>query len=186
MVDSGLHTAEVNREKLLGSWWFLAVLFGAPFGVVMGLFGAHRRHESGLAVGLTAGVIGGVFFGLAMSWITRRQRQAWERRTAAFTAGLTAEGRTSAIRAARRGRVPADPAIRAAVAGLTRDQLEQSVSQRGKNLAIFGGIGLLELVMAMTSSPWFWLAVVMFAALFVAQLLQSKTLHRRLARLAAA
>lgn len=184
--DFGLHTAAVNREKLLRSWWFQAVLFGVPFGVLMGLLGPYRRHGSGLAAGLITGVIAGVLFGLAMGWFTRRQRLAWERRTAAFTAGLTAEGRTLAMRAARRGRVPADPAIRAAVAGLTRDQLEQSISQRGKNLAIFGGIGFLELVMAVTSSRWFWLAVLMFAAFFVVQLRQPRALHRRLARLDAA
>ncbi|MDQ2738755.1 MAG: hypothetical protein M3Y35_09130, partial [Actinomycetota bacterium] len=48
---------------------------------------------------------------------------------------------------------PDDPAIRAAAAGLTEDRLEQSISQRSKNLAIFAVIGLLELVMALTSSP---------------------------------
>ena len=90
LFDLPLHTAAVNREKLLGSWWFLAALFGVPFGVLMGLFMAHRRHGSGLAAGLTAGVISGVLFGLAMAWVTRRQRLAWQQRTAPFTAGLSA------------------------------------------------------------------------------------------------
>ncbi len=117
-----------------------------------------------------------------MGWGTRRQPVAREQRTA----GLTAERRTLAVRASRRGPVPDDPAIRAAAAGVTEDQLEQSISQRSKNLAIFAVIGLLELVMALTSSPWYWVATLMFAALFVAQLKEPRTLRRRLALLSAA
>jgi len=80
----------------------------------------------------------------AMGRGTRRQQVAREQRTAAFTAGLTAERRTLAVRASRRGPVPDDPAIRAAAVGVTEDRLEQSISQRSKNLAIFAVIGLLE------------------------------------------
>lgn len=87
------------------------------------------------------------------------------------------------MRASRRGPIPDDPATRAAAAALTRYQLEQSTGQRNKNLAIFGAFGLLELVQAVTSSPWWWLAVLMFAALIVAQLQQPLTLRRRLALL---
>lgn len=90
------------------------------------------------------------------------------------------------MRASRRGPVPDDPATRAAAAGLARDQLEQSISQRSKNLTIFGVIGLLELVMALTSSRWYWLAVLVFAAVSVAQLRQPQNLRRRLARLSPA
>lgn len=67
--------------------------------------------------------------------------------------------------------------------GLTRDQLEQSINQRSKNLTIFGVIGVLELVMALTSLRWYWLAVLMFAAVSVAQLRQPQALRRRLALL---
>lgn len=122
-----------------------------PFGVVTGLFAAHRGHGSGVADGLITGSIGGVLFGLAMGWVTRRQQVVREQRTAAFTAGLTAERRTLVERASRRGPVPDDPAIRAAAVSLTPDQLEQSISNHSKNLAVFGVIGLLELVMALTS-----------------------------------
>ncbi len=182
----GLHTVEVERGKLLKLWWVQAVIFGVQFGVVTGLFAAHRGHGSSVADGLITGSIGGVVFGLAMGWGTRRQQVAREQRTAAFTAGLTAERRMLAVRASRRGPVPDDPAIRAAAAGLTEDRLEQSISQRSKNLAIFGVIGLLELASALTSSPWYWVAALIFTALFVAQLRQPRTLRRRLALLSAA
>ncbi len=175
----------MNRGKVRNTGWSRALLSGVPFGVLTGLFAAHR-HGYDVADGLITGTFSGILFGLLMSVVTGRQQAAREQRTAAFTAGLTAPDRALAVRASRHGSVPGDPVIRAAAAGLTRDQLEQSISQRSKNLAIFGGIGLLELVMALASSPWYWLAVLMFAALFVAQLRQPRSLHRRLARLDAA
>jgi len=132
------HTFEVNRDKIRDLWWVQAMLFGVVFGVVMGLFAAHQSHGSGVADGLVTGSIGGVVFGLAMGWGTRRQQVAREQRTAAVTAGLTAERRTQALRVSRRGPIPDDPAIRAAAAGLARDQLGQSISHRSENLTIFG------------------------------------------------
>ena len=90
------------------------------------------------------------------------------------------------MRASRRGPVPDDPATRAAAAGFTRDQLEQLMSQRSKNLTVIGVLGLLELVLAVTSSPWWWLLVLVWAWLFVAQLRQPQNLRRRLAQLNAA
>lgn len=174
------HTFEVNRDKIFNLWWVQAMLLGVVFGVVMGLFAAHQSRGSGVAAGLVTGSIGGVLFGLVMGWVTRRQLVARDRRTAAVTAGLTAERRTQALRASRRGPVPDDPAIRAAAAGLTRDQLEQSISYRSKNIAIFGVIGLLELVvLALTSSRWYWPAVLMFAAVIVTQWRQPQALRRQ-------
>ncbi len=87
------------------------------------------------------------------------------------------------MRASRRGPVPDDAATRAAAAALTRYQLEQTTTQRNKNVAIFGAVGVLELVLALTSSPWWWLAVLMFVALIVAQSREPRTLRRRLALL---
>lgn len=161
------------------------MLYGVPFGVLMGLFGAYR-HGHDAVDGLVTGIFSGVLFGLAMSWLTARQQAARDRRTAPFTAGLTAQGRTLAMRASHRGPVPDDPAIRAAAAALARDQLEQTTSQRGRNLAGLAAFTVLELVQALTSSPWFWLAVLLFAGFFVALLRQPRALHRRLSRLNAA
>jgi len=172
----------VDRDKIFNLWWVRVLTSGVPFGVVMGLFAAHR-HGSDAADGLINGAVSGVLFGVFMAWATRRQQVAREQRTAVFTGGLTPERRAMAVRASRRGPVPDDAAIRTAAVGLARDQLEQSISQRSKNLTIFGVIGLLELVMALTSSRWYWLAVLMFAAVSVAQLRQPQALRRRLALL---
>lgn len=177
-----MHTPEVDRDKIFNLWWVRVLTSGVPFGVLMGLFAAHR-HGSDVVDGLITGTVSGVLFGWFMSWATRRQEVAREQRTAAFTGRLILEHRALAVRASRRGPVPDDPAIRAAAAALTRDQLGQSISQRSKNIAIFGVIGLLELVLALTSSRWYWLAVLMFAALIVAQLRQPQALRRRLALL---
>ncbi len=177
------HTFEVNRDKIRDLWWVQAMLSGVVFGVVMGLFAAEQSHGFGVAAGLVAGSIGGVLFGLVVAWVIRRQLVARDRRTAAVTAGLTAERRIQALRASRRGPVPGDPAIRAAAAGLTHDDLEQSISHRSKNLTSFSIIGLLDLVLALTSSRWYWPAVLMFAAVIVAQLRQPQALRRRLALL---
>jgi len=179
----GCILSKVNRGKIGNVWWRRALLYGVPFGIVIGLFAAHRGHGSGLADGLINGIFSGALFGLAMGWLTRRQQAAREQRTAAFTAGLTAQHRTLAVRASRRGPIPDDPAIRAAAARLTRDQLERTTSQRNRNLAGLAAFTLLELVQALISSPWFWLGVLLFAVAIVAQLRQPRTLHRRLAQL---
>lgn len=151
------------------------MLYGVPFGFLMGLSAAHQ--------GLITGIFTGAAFGLAMNWLTQRQQAAREQRTAAFTAGLPLQDRTLALRASRRGPIPDDPATRAAAAALTRYQLERTTSQRTKNLVGLGAFALLELAQALTSSPWFWLGVLLFAALIVAQLREPQTLHRRLAQL---
>lgn len=57
----------MDRDKLLKLWWVRALIFGVPFGVVMGLFAAHRGHGSGVADGLINGTISGALFGLAMA-----------------------------------------------------------------------------------------------------------------------
>lgn len=160
------------------------MLYGVPFGVLMGLFAAYRRGAD-VVDGLVTGIVSGVLFGVWMSVVAGRQQAARARRTAPFTAGLTAQGRALAVRASRRGPVPGDSAVRAAAA-LARDQLEQTTSQRGRNLAGMAAFTVLELVMALTSSPWFWLAVLLFAGFFVALLRQPRALVRRLSRLDAA
>lgn len=161
------------------------MLYGVPFGVLMGLFAAYRRHGSNVVAGLIVGIISGVLFGVLMTAVTRRQQAARDQRTAAFTAGLTAQSRKSAMRASRRGPVPGDPATRAAAAALTRDRLEQSISQRRRSLTGFSVLALLQLVQALTSSPWFWLGVLLFATSIVAQLREPRKLRRRLSRLTA-
>ena len=153
-----------------------------PFGVLTGLSDAHRRGNHGVD-GWITGTVSGVLFGVFMSVIAGRQQAAREQRTAVFTAGLSAPDRALAVRASRRGPIPDDPAICAAAARLTRDRLEQSIRQRGRNLAGLAVFAVLELVEVVTSSRWYWLAVLMFAASFVAQLRQPGTLHRRLSQL---
>ena len=77
--------------KFLDRWWGRGLLYGALFGVGMGLFDPDGR-DSAVQRLLTA-VIGGVVFGLGMGWGTQRQWAARRQRTAAFTAGLTDERR---------------------------------------------------------------------------------------------
>ena len=175
----------MNWGGIRSTWWFRALLYGVPFGVAAALLAVHRGHPSGIENWLINGVFSGVLFGLLMGWATRRQQAAREQRTAAFTAGLTAQDRTLAVRASRRGPIPDDPATRAAAAALTEDQLERTTSQRNWNLAGLGVFVVLELVQALTSSPWFWLAVLLFAAAIVVQLRAPRTLRRRLAQLTA-
>lgn len=111
------------------------MLYGGPFGVLMGSLGAHRTHRFDAVEGLITVVFTGVLFELAMGWMTQRQRAAREQRTAAFTAGLTARSRTMALRASWRGPIPEDPATRAAAAAMFRYQLERTTSQRSRSLS---------------------------------------------------
>ncbi len=166
----------MNRDKIFDLWLVRVLLYGVPFGVFMGVFTTDRGH---VASGWVSSIVAGVLFGLVMGSAHRRQQLAREQRTA----GLTTQNRTLAVRASRCGPIPGDPATRAAAAALTRDLLEQITSQRGKNLAVFGAFILLALVQALTSSPWFWLGVLVFAAAVVVQLREPRKLHRRLAQL---
>jgi len=50
----------VNRDKIFNLWWAKVLMIGVPFGVVMGLFAAHRGRGSGVADGLVTGVVAGL------------------------------------------------------------------------------------------------------------------------------
>ncbi len=168
----------MTRGKVLERWWGRALVYGVPFGVVMGLFDPDGRDS--LLERLVTGVIAGVGFGLLMGWATQRQLVARRQRTAAFTAGLTEQGLRSAERASRKGPVPNDPAVNAAAAALARFQLEEITRHRNQVLVIFGVGTLAGAVFAVTGSPWWWLCVLVFAAMIALQLLQPRMLRKRL------
>lgn len=173
----------MNRDSLSKSWWVRVLTSAVPFGVVVGLTFAHRASGWSLSDGLIGGIGGGLLFGLLMAWSHSRHQLLREQRAAVFTAGLTPQHRIVAVRASRGGPIPEDSATRAVAAGLIRDRLERSDGQRSRAVLFFSVVGVLELVLALTSSRWFWLAVALFAWLILTVLQQPHKLRRRLAQL---
>ena len=173
----------MDRNSLGNSWWVRVSTSALPFGVVVGLIFAHRANGWNLADGLIGGVGGGLLFGLLMAWSHRRHQLLREQRADVFTAGLPPQHRVLAVRASRGGPIPEDRATRAVAASLVRDRLERTDGQRGRAVLFFAVVGVLELVLALTSSPWFWLAVALFVWLILTVLQQPHKLRRRLAQL---
>jgi hypothetical protein len=99
--------------------WAWVPLMGVPFGAAMGISSKSDGGSTGFAV--VSGVLLGLVFGLAMTFVLRRQRlllvEALGRETPKAV-------RLSAGRALRRGPAPADPEVRSAAIRLAERQLE--------------------------------------------------------------
>ncbi|GAB3914100.1 hypothetical protein GCM10011575_18530 [Microlunatus endophyticus] len=155
--------------------WFLAVvyglLFGLPFGLLMGL----QEHDS--VVGLIDGVIGGAFFGPAMT-LTLGPIQSG---LLASAGSLPPEERLAAVRAASRSPRPTDPP--AVITGARRVVEYRLGEVRRQQLAVFGFLGafiLLGLAAAVLESGWWFLVVGFWVIQGVLRLILPSRLRRRL------
>ncbi|WP_432946492.1 hypothetical protein ACQPXM_08375 [Kribbella sp. CA-253562] len=166
--------------------WVAGTVAGVMYGVLFAL-GTHYLGDVGWTAALIMGGIGAPFFGVAMGFVSRQLKQ-----TIAPTAGgdeLTRKQRGIALRAAQRGPIPADPAVRAAAAEYARRHLDQADKRWTRILIAFGAFFLLVgFVVGLVDDdrPW-WRAlpalcgVVLFAYL----LIQPRHLRRRIAALTA-
>jgi hypothetical protein len=167
------------NRLLRAPWWVLSLVSGALFGVAMTLFAALTQGER-WPVAVVGGVLAGVLFGAVMGPLLARQN----RRLRDSIGSASAEDLRRARRAARGGPAPADPEQRALAHRLVTTQLGELRRRRRVSVAVFSVFLVLEGLMAVTYSPWFWLAAAFFAAMLALVLLLPRRLERRAAELA--
>lgn len=164
--------------------WRRAITLGVFFGIGMGFFGALHDDRYNPVEGVIVGLVSGAIFGTLMERWTRNQQHAWRQRTAALTEDLTPEERTTALKASRRGQLPVDPRTREAAAAITEYRLELMNRQATKNSLILGAFMVLNVLMAVFSSAWWWLGFLLFAFFLTMGWWQPKMLQHRLTLLA--
>ena len=162
------------RESLTrGPRWVTAALAGTIFGV--GMFGFQQaRDGSDVVVSALTSVVAAVFFGVLMG---RRMHRLKERQQAAM--GDTPVARRREVnRAAMRGPVPSDPAMRRAALAVVAYQLELYRRQRW---AIFMWLFCLALSLWLFISDGGWqiLSVLLFAGFLTLQLWMPRHLRKR-------
>jgi hypothetical protein len=131
--------------------WQYGLCMGLLFGV---LFGVGLRYPMGESwtVALVSAGLAGPPFGLAMALVRRRERRSMERFR---SIDLTPKQQRLAQRAAWRGPVPSDPAVREAAAELARVQVRRLVAWWFRLLA--GLMFLVEvaaLVLDVVAGDW--------------------------------
>ncbi|HEY0617565.1 MAG TPA: hypothetical protein VGD15_08260 [Kribbella sp.] len=157
--------------------WVLAVLFGIPFGIGMGI--VVKRDASTWAEAGIGALVMGVAFGLGMGFATDK----WLRTMRAAEGHLKREKVPSAHRAAQRGPVPDDPEVRAAALRIATQQLD--LDRRAPLLVIIPAALLLVGVVAasVTESPWHLLFAVVPGLMLFGRWYRPRQLRRRVALL---
>jgi hypothetical protein len=166
--------------------WVAGTAAGVMYGVLFAL-GARYLGDVSWTAALIMGGIGAPFFGVAMGFLNRQMKQMM-----APTAGgddLTRKQRGTAFRAAQRGPIPEDPAVRAAAAEYARRHLHQAEKRWNRIMIAFGAFFLLvSFVVGVFDDdrPW-WRSLLPLcgAALFSCLLFQPRRLRRRITALTA-
>jgi Flp pilus assembly protein TadB len=165
------------REKLQNApWWVWSLIMGLTFGSFATVFNHFQQPVSWTAA-IIGGLIGGVLFGAVMGpWVARQRRKAL-----AASGDMPFHDRQIANRAVMRGPVPLDPEIRQAAARLSRLQLKQySPGRRWLGVIFFGALNVLYGLLALTDSPWWWIAFAIFLGFGALNVMLPRHLQRRL------
>jgi len=156
--------------------WTLGLLSGVLFGAAMTVWTALQDGDVSWAVLIVLGVLSGAGFGIGMGWFLRRELGEFRDELA----GLPLDQRRAVLRSTARGPAPADPAVRAAA--LRQAQRSRELLERRSrfNLIVFtvGVVGYA--LLALTQSPWWWLAFAMFAGFLTVQLAMRRRIDRRI------
>ena len=156
--------------------WVLGILTGSSFGLGMSLFQASQMT---LSVNIVISVLEGVFFGSIMGpWSARLNKQY-----RATQGPLPRSNERPARKAALRGPVPTNPVIRAASARAAEFQLTQ-IRRYWWGAPFFAVFGLVAVLLAISESLWWLLAVLEFTGFFIYQIWLPRHLERRRALLA--
>lgn len=164
----------MRRPSWQSRWWVLALFNGAIFGVLSVL-----QHlvigDASLLGAVVGGVFGGVVFGLLMGVITARLN----RRMVGEVGDVAVGDQRAVSRAAVRGPVPQDPAVRQAALRMAVFQAARGRRMRWFAVAVFGGLIALSVYLAAAQTPMWLLGAVFFAALLVWVLVQPLWFDRR-------
>lgn len=156
-----------------------AVLGGVIFGLVVGgIFLATSGGRVWAALGVA--IVAGGLFGLVVDHNLHRQRRAAV--AALGPAGATLD--RSNLHDALSGPVAQDPAARQEQLRIVDLQIAQTGRANRRTMILFGLLLFAEVALAITSTPWFWIAAALFAVLLVAAPLQMARLRRRRDQLA--
>lgn len=153
---------------------------GVPFGTAMGISTELDGGSTGFAV--VSGILLGLVFGVAMTFALNRHRPQLRR---ALGANPPPTLRRAAIRAVRRGPVPADPEIRAAAIGLVEYQLKLLRDQRMASLIVWPLLlaGTIASSLIEHSSRWPIALIAISLSLIGYQLIRPRMLRSRLEEL---
>jgi len=163
------------RERLLHApAWVLGLVNGVVFGTVWTVGGRLLEGENWSAA-IVRGVLAGLVFGAIMGRVQHRQQQGVRDVAERSPEGLSRRVR----RAAFRGPVPQEPGVRAAAHGLALAILAQYDRQQRWASPFFVLVALLSVLLAVTDSPWWWLAVVAWIVAAVGHPYMRSRLRRR-------
>ncbi len=165
--------------------WLSGLIAGLLYGVLFGLAVRVVADESWTSA-LVAGAVTAPAFGILMGLVSRRTKRLL---APVDGDGLDRNQRGVALRAAQRGQVPSDPAVRAAAVVFARRQLAQSEARWVRVTLVVGSVFLvLSAVLNLLDGDGRWWGAVLplcGVAVFVFVLAQPRRLRRRIAALSA-
>ena len=153
-------------------------LIGGLIAVVIQKLWEHDSWTHALAYGLFLGF----FLAVVETFTTGRRRGD----IAAMTAGLTPAQRVQAFRTAVRAPVPTEPRVRQAAIRFAEYRLAEYGRHRVAGWWVCGAIAAVFAVLAITTSPFYWLAVAGFVGVCAQDLIELRRLRRRIEMLRAA
>lgn len=164
------------RTRLEAAPAYLRFLVNALLsGLIFGLIQRFQEHES-WAASLLWGLVFGLYLALVTSLTSRRRRREID----AMTAGLTPTQRVEATRTALRAPVPTDPRVRDVAVYYAEYLLGEMNRQRARSTWMFAIVDAICVVLAITTAPFWWLAVIAMSWLLMQQLIEPRRLRRRL------
>jgi hypothetical protein len=150
----------MNRPNWQTPWWKWSLYYGAIFGLVQTLL--HLRSDRPLPA-IIGGLVGGAFFGACMGPMMARQF----RRLRRVTGDLSPADQRVVSKAATRGSVPADPALRQAAQRLATYLAERNRKMLWLSLSVFLAFAGLSVFLVLSDNPAWLLSTGLFLGLAV-------------------
>jgi protein-S-isoprenylcysteine O-methyltransferase Ste14 len=179
-VTAGTGEGGVPQDALMNAWlmrlsrWQLAVVMAAlicPFFVLLFRLGGDASWATALIMGVGVAVL----CGPVLSYFVDHEM----RRSLAVGGPLTEDDRVLVERAARRGPVPNDNALREAALRVAENRLVVLRQTRSRALAASFVLVFATGILAIAQSPWWWIAVGACVAVLVLVLLAPARVQRR-------
>ncbi|SEL56151.1 hypothetical protein SAMN04515665_114123 [Blastococcus sp. DSM 46786] len=164
----------MNAWLLRAPWWQVGIVMGAllaPFSVLVFRLAGDRSWTAAVLMGVGVMVVCAPVLGFVTATTIRDSMAAVEE--------VPEHQRAAVERAARRGPVPEDDALREAALHLVEDRLLTIYATRTRALALPAVLALVTGFLAVAQSPWWWVGVAVAAALAVLVLVAPRRLERR-------